>query len=137
MTISKNLLDYVNFEEELYAIIIRKEFSTEGIKFFTPNHFSQQLGYMKRDKGYVIDKHYHKKNNREVANTQEVLLIRSGKIRVTFYNLELCKVAERIVSSGDVVMLTFGGHGFEFLEEGEIIEVKQGPYDGELDKVRF
>lgn len=137
MTISNSLVDYVSIDDELYAIIIRKDFTSEGIKFFTPNHFSQQLGYMKRDKGYIIDKHYHKKNDREVTTTQEVLLIRSGKIRVTFYNMELFKVTERIVTSGDVIMLTYGGHGFEFLEEGEIIEVKQGPYNDELDKVRF
>ena len=30
-----------------------------------------------------------------------------------------------------------GGHGFEVLEELEMIEVKQGPYAGDRDKTRF
>ena len=30
-----------------------------------------------------------------------------------------------------------GGHGFQALEEVEMIEVKQGPYAGDEDKKRF
>ena len=41
------------------------------------------------------------------------------------------------MKTGDVILLVSGGHGFEMLEESEIIEVKQGPYAGEEDKVRF
>ena len=37
----------------------------------------------------------------------------------------------------DIILLAFGGHGFECLEEVEMIEIKQGPYLGEQDKVRF
>jgi hypothetical protein len=36
-----------------------------------------------------------------------------------------------------VILLAHGGHGFEMIEETEIIEVKQGPYAGDMDKVRF
>lgn len=35
------------------------------------------------------------------------------------------------------MLLAYGGHGFKMLEDSEIIEVKQGPYAGENDKVRF
>ncbi len=34
-------------------------------------------------------------------------------------------------------MLSAGGHGFEMLEDAEIIEVQQGPYCGDKDKTRF
>ena len=36
-----------------------------------------------------------------------------------------------------MVLLATGGHGFKMLEKSEMIEVKQGPYVGEMDKVRF
>ena len=39
--------------------------------------------------------------------------------------------------AGDVILLVSGGHGFQALEEVEMIEVKQGPYTGEQDKRRF
>jgi hypothetical protein len=39
--------------------------------------------------------------------------------------------------AGDVILLAYGGHGFEMLEATEMIEVKQGPYAGDADKTRF
>jgi mannose-6-phosphate isomerase-like protein (cupin superfamily) len=69
--------------------------------------------------------------------TKEVLFIKSGKVRVDFYDEEQNYMESRILGSGDVVLLAFGGHGFEMLEATEMIEVKQGPYTGEADKTRF
>ena len=68
------------------ALILRTEFKQDGIRFFTPNNFSQQLGYMKRAKGYIIDPHIHNPVTREVEYTKEVLFIKSGKVRVDFYD---------------------------------------------------
>jgi mannose-6-phosphate isomerase-like protein (cupin superfamily) len=119
------------------AFILRAGYRVEGIEFFTPNDFSQQLGYMNRPKGYVIPPHVHQPVAREVHFTKEVLFIRSGKVRVDFYDDNQNYLESRILKQGDVVLLAFGGHGFEMLEASEIIEVKQGPYAGEEDKVRF
>jgi mannose-6-phosphate isomerase-like protein (cupin superfamily) len=69
--------------------------------------------------------------------TQEVLFIKSGKVRVDFYSNEQVYLESRILNQGDVILLSDGGHGFKMLEPSEIIEVKQGPYCGEQDKVRF
>ena len=41
------------------------------------------------------------------------------------------------LGAGDVILLAFGGHGFTMLEPTEMIEIKQGPYLGDQDKVRF
>lgn len=41
------------------------------------------------------------------------------------------------LAGGDIILLATGGHGFEVLEELEMIEVKQGPYAGDRDKTRF
>ena len=119
------------------AFIIRNNFRDEDIKFFTPDDFSQQLGYMNRPKGYTISPHVHNAVSREVQLTQEVLFIKSGKLRVDFYDDQKKYVESRILFAGDVILLAFGGHGFEILESAEIIEVKQGPYTGDNDKVRF
>ena len=121
----------------LIAIIIRADYHSDGIEFFTPDNFSQQLAYMKRPKQYVIPPHIHNIVKREVQYTQEVLLIRSGKVRIDFYNNEQAYIESKILYAGDVILLSGGGHGFEMLEESEIIEVKQGPYMGEEDKIRF
>jgi hypothetical protein len=119
------------------AMLLRTNYQAEGIKFFTPNDFSQQLAYMRRPEGYVIAPHVHNAVPREVQFTKEVLLIKSGKVRVDFYDDAQNYLESRILNRGDVILLAFGGHGFEMLEESEIIEVKQGPYAGEADKTRF
>jgi hypothetical protein len=119
------------------AILLRTSYCKPGITFFTPDDYSQQLAYMNRPNGYVIQPHVHNLINRQVQFTQEVLFIKSGKVRVDFYDDNKNYLESRILNSGDVVLLAFGGHGFEMLEPTEIIEVKQGPYAGDADKTRF
>ena len=131
------MLEKVYKDSLLLAIIIRNEYSNEGINFFTNDNDSQQLGYMSRPEGYEIKPHRHNLVQREVHLTQEVLFIKSGKVRVDFYSNNQEYLESRILKHGDVILLSDGGHGFKMLEPSEIIEVKQGPYCGEQDKVRF
>ena len=131
------MIESVNFGDITLAVILRADYHADGIKFFTPNDFSQQLGYMNRPSGYVIPPHVHNPVAREVQFTKEVLIIKSGKVRVDFYDEGQNYLESRVLNQGDIVLLAFGGHGFEMLEASEIIEVKQGPYAGEADKTRF
>lgn len=131
------MLEYIKHDAQLESVIIRASYQKEGIEFFTPDDFSQQLGYMNRNKGYVIPPHRHNLVPRKVDLTQEVLFIKSGKVRVDFYDDDQNYLESRILYPGDVILLAHGGHGFEMLEASEMIEVKQGPYCGEQDKVRF
>lgn len=131
------MLENVIINNLMYATIIRREYKKDGIEFFTPNEFSQQLAYMSRAKGYCIPPHKHNVVPRVVTYTQEVLLIRTGKLRVDFYDDEKRYLESRVLNSGDIILLAQGGHGFSMLEDTEIIEVKQGPYAGDKDKERF
>ena len=134
---SENGLESFFHHETLLAIIIRTEYQSDGISFFTQGNFSQQLAYMKRPEEYVIDPHVHNVVSREITLTQEVLFIRKGLLRLDFYSKVQEYLGSTKLRTGDVVLLADGGHGFHMLEESEIIEVKQGPYLGEADKVRF
>jgi mannose-6-phosphate isomerase-like protein (cupin superfamily) len=131
------MIEKITNQEQLLAIIISHRFHESGIHFFTPNELSQQLAYMHHPTGKVIQPHVHNPVIREVTYTQEVLFIKSGKLRVDFYNDQQEYLDSRILEAGDVILLVTGGHGFEVLEEIEMIEVKQGPYVGEQDKTRF
>lgn len=124
-------------EYRMIAIIIYAEYRSEGIEFFTPNNFSQQLAAMHRPKGYRIPAHMHKPVPRNVRYTQETLFIKSGRIKVNFYDEGKCFLESRTLKTGDVILLVSGGHDFVMLEDTEMIEVKQGPYAGEDDKERF
>jgi hypothetical protein len=128
---------YFDKDNNLLAILIRANYRHDGIQFFTSQNDSQQLGYMNRPKGYVIPPHRHNLVQREVHLTQEVLFLKNGKIRVDFFDNKQTYIKSTILKSGDVILLSDGGHGFKMLESSELIEVKQGPYCGEMDKVRF
>lgn len=119
------------------AIIIKPDFDKQGVEFFTPDEYSQQLAFMKHNKGKIIDPHVHNHMKRQVHYTQEVLVIRRGKLRVDFYTDEKEYLESYMLAQGDVILLASGGHGFEVIEDLEMFEVKQGPYAGEADKTRF
>ena len=131
------MVDYIRHHGNLLAVIVGGSFSQPGIHFFTPDEFSQQLAYMRHPAGKIIPPHVHTPVPRTVEFTQEVLVIKRGKLRVDFYDEERRYLESRVLSAGDVILLALGGHGFEVLEEIEMIEVKQGPYAGERDKQRF
>ena len=131
------MIENISHNNVILAIIIRAKYEKEGIEFFTPNNFSQQLGYMKHPKGYVINPHTHNIVPREVNLTQEVLYIKKGVIRVDFYETNQNYISSSILKTGDVILLANGGHGFEMMEETVMIEIKQGPYLEEEDKIRF
>ena len=131
------MIETIIHENVLLAIIVRNSFNKEGIHFFTPDDFSQQLAYMKHPAGKVIDPHVHNPVKRDVHFTKEVLIIKRGKLRVDFYDNDQVYLESRVLGSHDVILLSEGGHGFEVLEELEMFEVKQGPYAGDMDKTRF
>jgi hypothetical protein len=131
------MFEQIIHNNEILAIIVSNSYAGKGIKFFTPNDFSQQLAYMNRPKGYEINPHVHNPIPRNIEWTQEVLFIKRGRIRVDFYDQEHVYLESRILNAGDVILLAHGGHGFTMLEASEIIEVKQGPYTSDKDKIRF
>ena len=131
------MTEQITNDNQILAIIIKHDYNKEGISFFTPNDFSQQLAYMNHPKGKIIQPHVHNIVKREVLYTKEVLFIKKGKVKADFYTDEQEYICTKILECGDVLLLAAGGHGFEILEDTEMFEVKQGPYAGESDKTRF
>lgn len=131
------MIEQITHQDQLLAIIVSGNFNKPGVHFFTPNELSQQLAYMRHPAGKIIEPHIHNLVHRDIIYTQEVLFIKSGKLRVDFYSGQRDYLESRTLEAGDVILLISGGHGFEVLEEVEIFEVKQGPYIGDSDKIKF
>jgi len=134
---SSELVEHIEHQGETLALIVRNEFSAPGVNFFTSNELSQQLAYMQHPAGKVISAHVHNPVHRTVAYTQETLFIKRGRLRVDFFDADREYLESRVLRQGDVILLIKGGHGFEVIEDLEMIEVKQGPYAGEGDKTCF
>jgi hypothetical protein len=130
-----DLIERIEHDGRLLAVLISHTYDKPGISFFTPNELSQQLAYMRHPAGKVIEAHVHSPVPRQVLLTQETLLVKRGKLRVDFYDEQQTYLKSRVLEAGDVILLIQGGHGFEVLEDLEMFEVKQGPYAE--DKIRF
>src|SRR5262245_18229431 len=110
------MVEDVVVDGTLYALIIRRDFSQRGVRFFTPGTFSQQVRFMSLPAGHASRAHIHRAVQRDVVRTQEVLVIRKGRLRVDFYYSDRTRVDSWTLESGDVILLASGGHGFEVLD---------------------
>jgi hypothetical protein len=128
----------IKYNDKLIAIILRSNYTSDRTTFFSAPNFSQQLGYIVYKKNGIIKAHFHKEVHRKITLVQEVLFIKKGKLAVNFYTADKEYIASRELSTGDIIFLCSGGHGFKMLKDTEMIEVKQGPYAGkESDKEVF
>jgi len=132
------MIEKIKYKKKLYALIVSGDYrNKKGITFFTPDDTTQQFGYMKHKKGHIIKPHKHKKRITKILSTTEVILLLKGVLRVDFYNQNKKYLFSKILREKSIIMLVHGGHGFKAIKDVEMIEVKQGPYNIEKDKVKF
>jgi cupin fold WbuC family metalloprotein len=112
----------------LFGLIISHDNIPPGVEFYTSKEDPLQVGKITHKKGIKIRPHIHKKNKRIIESVHEVLYIQRGKIKALFYDERGAKIEECPLCEGDTVVLMEGGHGFEILEDCQILEIKQGPY---------
>ena len=130
-------IETITHKTQVIAIILRKDFHSEGISFLTEADLPLQLGYMSHPKGHEIVPHVHKPTRRVTFGTYEVLYIKSGHIRIDFFSHEQQYLESREAATGDLVLLVGAGHGIVMLEPTIMIETKNGPYFPDADKQRF
>ena len=133
----KDTIEVIKGGEKILAIILHADFNEPGVHFFTPEEFPQQLGFIRHQEGEIVQAHIHQAMKREIELTQETILVKKGRVKVNLYDSARRYVDSRVLAEGDVMLLSAGGHEMKFLEETELIEIKQGPYLGKEDKVRF
>jgi len=132
------MVEKIEWNGEILAIVLRKSYDEEGVSFITPENNPLQLGVLKHRGGTRIKPHTHRDTPRVIRETQEVLFVEYGKVEVEFYDEEQSRVAGTTLGLGDIILLMSGGHGINVLKDSKIIEIKQGPYYGaKKDKERF
>lgn len=131
------MVERITNGDRLLAIIVPSGFREPGVRFLTADDSSMQLAVMCHPKSKVIQPHVHNVSPREITETHEVLILRKGKLRVDFYDAQQTYLESRVLAAGDVILLVAGAHGFEVLEDVEMIEAKTGPYLRAETKTRF
>jgi hypothetical protein len=132
------MIEKIKHNKKLFALIVRGSYrKKKGISFFTKNSDIQQFGYMNHKKNYLIKPHIHKKQVRKIFSTSEVILILKGVLRVDFYNNNKKYLFSKILKEKDIIMLVHGAHGFKTIKNVEMLEIKQGPFISQRDKIKF
>tara|TARA_B100000780_G_scaffold11054_1_gene7598 strand:+ start:269 stop:682 length:414 start_codon:yes stop_codon:yes gene_type:complete len=131
-------IEQIIHKKNIYAIIVRKnnQFKKKGVNFITRKQELFQLGFISHKKKHEIKKHYHIKKDRKISYFSEVLMMKKGLLKVMFFDEKNQNIKKNIIlRKDDIILLLKGGHGFEVLKDVEIIEVKQGPYQKNTDKI--
>jgi hypothetical protein len=107
----------------------------DGTQAITETKESLQVLSLKYPTGTAIKAHAHSPTRRITENLQESLFVKKGKIKIEVYGPDKKKIQEVILTSGEVFVLLHGFWAIHFLEESEVIEIKNGPFKN--DKIPF
>lgn len=122
--------------ERLVAIVWRASDWMPGLNFCTPDHFFIQVGCWQYPAGKELGAHRHKIYDRKVAQTQEVVYVKRGGMKVRIFGDDKRLMKEVVLETGDFAVLAGCAHGYEILEDDtQVLEVKNGPFiDADTDK---
>lgn len=130
-------VEHITWHGQHIATIIRCHFTPDKTTFVTPDSYYQQAGFVVYPKGGVIARHAHLPIQRHLVGTPEALLVRKGRVEAELFALDRSPLGKWILEEGDLILLVAGGHGFTCLEDTVLLEIKQGPYTGLVEKERF
>jgi len=127
------------YKKKLLAIIYNeKDYAKKkGVTFPVPGFLPLQIGFMTHIKNHLIKPHTHINYLRKIKKTAEVLFVRNGILRVDFYSDKKKYLFSKILKKNNIIILLEGSHGFKIIKKCFLIEVKQGPFNKKLDKIRF
>lgn len=130
-------IERISWDGQPLAYIIRTEMNPEKTTFLTPPEFNLQVGFVVYPAVGEITRHVHRPLERHIVGTSEVLVVKKGLCQIDIYNDDRELVATGELRAGDTMLMVGGGHGFRMLEDTVFLEIKQGPYSGLDEKVRF
>lgn len=122
--------EMIEWKGEIIGIFIRGNFSPEKTHFITTAKEPLQCGIGVFKKGSKVEPHRHVGDPAVVSEFQEFISIRKGKALAKVFSPEGQMIQELTMNVGDSLLLLRGGHSFDFDEDTELMEIKQGPYLG-------
>lgn len=117
------------------AIIIDFLGDLTSSTFFTDDESPLQVGLILKGHNQPVHAHRHNFFERKVLGTSEFLFVLEGNMTLTVFNENFQDPEYFNVGKGSGVLLIAGAHAINFQEATKLIEVKQGPYSAEIDKV--
>lgn len=131
------MIKEIKDNDVLYAKIIRADYNPTETEFFTDEKDELQLGVMFYQKNHKTGAHYHNRLKSKTNQTDEIIFVQNGLIRIDFYNDKGEYIKSIEAKTGDTVILYKGGHNFVFEENTKLLSIKKGAYDKETSKTRI
>lgn len=124
-------------DDSLLHVVHRYQDITAQRRNLSPVNEGLQVATMQLHDGQTFRPHRHLPQSRPDIETQEAWVVLSGRVRVTFFDLDDTVLTSTVLQRGDLSITFRGGHAYEALEDStEVIECKSGPYRGVVhDKV--
>jgi hypothetical protein len=86
---------------------------------------------IEKNKSFNAHKHLPKKTDFENYTAQESWVVISGKILVTYFDVDDSFLCNKTIGQGDVSITFRGGHSYQAIDgEALVYEFKSGPYRG-------
>jgi len=129
--------DIIGSGNAILCYIMRSGSLPAATEFVTPPDVTLQVGHIVHSRGNEIARHVNRPQERLISGSAEVLLVQRGRCEMDVYDNNRDLVATRELRAGDIVVLLDGGHGFRMIEDTVLLEIKQGPYPGLVEKENF
>lgn len=131
------LINKVYKHNQLVALIIDFSGDVTSSTFFTDDECPLQVGVILKGVNQPVYAHRHNFFERKVLGTSEFLFVLEGNMTLTLFNENFQDPEYFNIGKGSGVLLLGGAHAIDFEESTKLLEVKQGPYSAEIDKVYF
>lgn len=111
--------------------------SEKSSEFFSETADLLQVGTVRVTSTRPIARHIHTKQERVTYGTSEVLFVLQGTLEVKIFGNNPDQYVSFTAKAGDVFALLEGGHSMTSQTDCLLLEVKNGPYNIEQDKVYY
>lgn len=128
--------ELIKDNETLIAKIYRNTDWPENLNFYTIDSDFVQVSTWNYNSGKHLKAHGHKIAEKKSDRTQEVIFVKSGKLKIILYSENDVAIYENTMETGDFAIIFAGGHSYDILnDKTQVLEIKNGPYLGlETDK---
>ncbi|MBU2575701.1 hypothetical protein KKF64_01260 [Patescibacteria group bacterium] len=125
-------MEEIFHNKELLGILVN-DFEEGSVPLTDDKECLQVLTLRHKAGEHTVAPHIHSPRKKETEKLQECLIVRKGRIKIDLYSSDGSYVKSMELKQGELFVRVSGGYGVKFLEDSEIFEIKNGPFND--DKV--
>jgi len=129
-------IDKYKINNKTVLTIIRDKSNFKKDYFLTEKNQTFQLGMLKFKKGGEVQPHYQVKKKRIIFKTSKFIYLKKGEFFLNIFKKKK-KIKSFLIKKNDMILIDDVSISLEFTKPSLLIEIKQGPYNKNKDKIKF